>query len=261
MKKLSIIKIGGNIVDNPKVLSAFLADFHQLEGLKLLVHGGGVLATKMAKELGVESRLIDGRRVTDEETLKIVTMVYAGWINKNIVASLQKIGCNAIGLSGVDANCIPSKKRNPVPIDFGFVGDPKPDAINVDFLSQLIENSVTPVFCAITHDGNGSLLNTNADTIAYSLATALSIKYTTSLYYCFEKEGVLRDVSDPNSLIPIMNKQECEAYKTQGIIADGMIPKLDNSFKAIENGVSEVIILHAKNLLNKYGTKLCNIVL
>jgi acetylglutamate kinase len=254
MKKINIIKIGGNIVDNPEALSAFLSDFHQLEGRKLLVHGGGVLATKMAKELGIKNQMIQGRRVTDAETLKIVTMVYAGWINKNIVASLQKIGCNAIGLSGADANCIPSKRRNPVPIDFGFVGDPNPDAINVDFLSQLIENDVIPVFCAITHDENGSLLNTNADTIAYSLATALSKKYATSLYYCFEKEGVLKDVNDPNSLISIMNKQECEAYKAQGIIADGMIPKLDNSFKAIENGVSEVIILHAKNLLKKYGT-------
>jgi acetylglutamate kinase len=256
MNQLSIIKIGGNIVDNPEALHAFLSDFHQLEGRKLLVHGGGVLATKIAKELGIESQMIDGRRVTDTETLKIVTMVYAGWINKNIVASLQKIGCNAIGLSGADANCIPSKKRNPVPIDFGFVGDPNPDAINVDFLSQLIENDITPVFCAITHDENGSLLNTNADTIAYSLATALSKKYDTSLFYCFEKEGVLRDVNDANSLISKMNKQECETYKTQGIIADGMIPKLDNSFKAIEKGVSEVIILHAKNLLKKYGTTL-----
>ncbi|MDR0333516.1 MAG: acetylglutamate kinase [Dysgonamonadaceae bacterium] len=254
MKKLSIIKIGGNIIDNPEALNAFLSDFHQLEGRKLLIHGGGVLATKMAKELGIESQMIQGRRVTDEGTLKIVTMVYAGWINKNIVASLQKIGCNAIGLSGADANCIPSKRRNPVPIDFGFVGDPSPDAINVDFLSQLIENDITPVFCAITHDENGLLLNTNADTIAYSLATALSKKYDTSLYYCFEKEGVLKDINNPNSLISTMNKQECEAYKEQGIIADGMIPKLDNSFKAIENGVSEVIILHAKNLLKKYGT-------
>jgi acetylglutamate kinase len=254
MKKLSIIKIGGNIVDNPEALNAFLSDFHQLEGRKLLIHGGGVLATKMAKELGIESQMIQGRRVTDAETLKIVTMVYAGWINKNIVASLQKIGCNAIGLSGVDANCIPSKRRNPVPIDFGFVGDPNPDAINIDFLSQLIESDIAPVFCAITHDENGLLLNTNADTIAYLLATALSKKYDTSLYYCFEKEGVLKDINNPNSLISTMNKQECEAYKEQGIIADGMIPKLDNSFKAIENGVSEVIILHAKNLLKKYGT-------
>ena len=256
MNKLSIIKIGGNIVDNPEALHAFLADFLQLDGRKVLVHGGGVLATKIAKQLGIESQMIDGRRVTDAETLKIVTMVYAGWINKNIVALLQKIGCNAIGLSGADANCIPSVKRSPVPIDYGFVGDPNPAAINVSFLSQLLENNITPVFGAITHDGNGSLLNTNADTIAYSLATALSKRHKTSLYYCFEKEGVLRDVNDPSSLIPTMNKQECEVYKTQGVIADGMIPKLDNSFKAIENGVSEVIILHAKNLLTKYGTTL-----
>ena len=251
-----IVKIGGNIVDNPSALSDFLADFHRMKGRKLLVHGGGVMASKMAAQLGIETQMIDGRRVTDSETLKIATMVYAGWINKHIVASLQKIGCNAIGLSGADANCIPSKRRNPEPIDFGFVGDPEPEKINSDFLSQLIKSGVTPVFCAITHDRNGSLLNTNADTVAYSLATALSKKYDTKLYYCFEKEGVLKDVDNPESLIPWMNRQEYAAYKQQGIIAGGMIPKLDNSFEAIENGVSEVVILHAKNLLNGKGTSL-----
>lgn len=253
---IAIVKIGGNIVDNPSALADFLADFHRLEGRKLLVHGGGVMATKMAEQLGIETKKVDGRRITDEETLKVVTMVYAGWINKNIVASLQKIGCNAIGLSGADADCIPSVRRNPEPIDFGFVGDPNPDAINVDFISQLIESGVTPVFCAITHDKNGSLLNTNADTVAYSLATALSKNYDTTLYYCFEKEGVLKDVNNPKSLISSINKQEFDALKKQGIIADGMIPKLENSFRAIENGVSEVVILHARNLLKKRGTVL-----
>ena len=176
------------------------------------------------------------------------------WINKNIVASLQKIGCNAIGLSGADANCIPSIRRLPVPIDFGFVGDPNPDKVNSTFISQLIESDITPVFCAITHDENGSLLNTNADTIAYSVATGLSDNYITSLYYCFEKDGVLKDINNPNSLIATMSYDECEIYKKEGIIADGMIPKMDNSFKAISNGVSEVIILHANNLLAKKGT-------
>lgn len=253
---LSVVKIGGNIVDNPDALANFLADFHRLEGRKLLIHGGGVMATKMAEQLGIETKKVEGRRITDEETLKAVTMVYAGWINKNIVASLQKIGCNAIGLSGADANCIPSVRRNPEPIDFGFVGDPNPDAINADFISQLIESEVTPVFCAITHDRSGSLLNTNADTVAYSLATALSKKYHTTLYYCFEKEGVLKDVNDPKSLISSINKVDFEVLKQQGIIADGMIPKLGNSFRAIENGVSEVVILHANNLLTKQGTVL-----
>ncbi len=251
---LSIVKIGGNIVDNQPALESFLNDFNKLEGKKLLVHGGGVMASKMAQQLGIENRMINGRRVTDSETLKIVAMVYAGWINKNITAYLQKIGCNAIGLSGTDANCIPSVRRSPEPIDFGYVGDPNPEKVNSEFISKLIESSITPVFCAITHDENGSLLNTNADTVAYSLATALSKIYNTSLYYCFEKVGVLKDIDNPESLISTMSYDECENYKEQGVIADGMIPKMDNSFKAIDNGVSEVIILHAKNLLTKKGT-------
>lgn len=253
---LSIVKIGGNIVDNPEALESFLNDFHQLEGNKLLVHGGGVMASKMAKQLGIETKMLNGRRITDEETLKLVTMVYAGWGNKNIVALLQKTGCNAIGLSGADANTIPAIRRSPVPIDFGFAGDPDPNKTNTGFISQLIESNITPVFCAITHDGNGSLLNTNADTIAYTVATALSEKYTVTIYYCFEKEGVLRDVNNAESLIPTMTKEEYDTYKQQGIIVDGMIPKLDNSFKAMTNGVSQVIILHAKNLLSGKGTVL-----
>lgn len=253
---LSIIKIGGNIVDNPEALSTFLNDFKQLQGRKLLVHGGGVMASKMAKELGIETKMIDGRRVTDADTLRTVTMVYAGWINKSMVASLQAIGCNAIGLSGADANTIPSVRRSPQPIDFGYVGDPNPDKLNVDFTSLLLDNGTTPVFCAITHDGNGVLLNTNADTIAYTLAAALSQKYDTTLYYCFEKEGLLRDVDNPDSLIKTITKDEAEELKATGVIAGGMMPKIDNSFKAIEKGVSEVVILHAKNLLTKHGTVL-----
>lgn len=255
-EKLSIVKIGGNIVDNPEALTAFLHDFKNLEGHKLLVHGGGVLASKMAKELGIETKMIDGRRVTDADTLRTVTMVYAGWINKSIVVSLQSMGCNAIGLSGVDANIIPSVKRSPIPIDFGFVGDPNPDKLNKEFVSILIESGATPVFCAITHDEKGSLLNTNADTIAYTLAAAMSQKYDTTLYYCFEKEGVLRDVDNPDSIIKTITKDEAESLKTDGVIVGGMIPKIDNSFKAIEKGVSEVVILHAKNLLTKHGTVL-----
>ena len=255
-KALSIVKIGGNIVDNPEALDGFLCDFHRLEGRKLLVHGGGVMASKLSAQLGIETKMIEGRRVTDEETLKLVTMVYAGWINKQIVALLQKIGCNAIGLSGADANCIPSKRRNPEPIDYGFVGDPITEKMNGKFISMLIENEAVPVFCAITHDENGSLLNTNADTIAYSLAAALSKYYRTTLFYCFEKEGVLRDINDEDSLISSITFGEYIDLKSQGVIAGGMIPKIDNSFKAIQNGVSEVVILHAKNLLNGKGTKL-----
>lgn len=253
---LSIVKIGGNIVDNPESLEAFLNDFHQMKGNKILVHGGGVMASKMAAPLGIETKMINGRRVTDEETLKLVTMVYAGWINKSMVASLQKIGCNAIGLSGADANVIPSVRRSPVPVDFGYVGDPDPALTNIEFIKGLIEAGVTPVFCAITHDGKGSLLNTNADTIAYTIAAACSASFNTKLYYCFEKEGVLRDVNDPDSVILEMNRIDYDGYIQQGVIADGMIPKLDNSFKAIDHGVSEVIILHAKNLLQGKGTVL-----
>ena len=257
-ESLSIVKIGGNIVDNPEALELFLTDFHRLEGRKLLVHGGGVMASKMATQLGIETTMVQGRRITDAETLKLVTMVYAGWINKNMVASLQKIGCNAIGLSGADGNSIPAQRRSPIPVDYGYVGDPDPEKTNVEFIFQLIELGITPVFCAITHDGKGQLLNTNADTVAYSVSTALSKRYVTSLYYCFEKEGVLRDLNDPESLVPSMNHEESEIYKQQGVIANGMIPKLDNSFRAIEKGVKEVIILHAKNLLSKRGTILVN---
>jgi acetylglutamate kinase len=255
-KRLSIIKIGGNIVDNPDALDKFLSDFNRLSGLKVLIHGGGVIATKMADQLGIETRKVQGRRITDSRTLNLVTMVYAGLINKNIVALLQKIGCNAIGLSGADANCIPSVRRSPEPIDFGFVGDPDPMNVNSGFIANLLENNVIPVFCAITHDGKGSLLNTNADTIAYSVATALSEKFKTILYYCFEKEGVLMDINDPESLIDKINLDNFNDLIQQGVIADGMIPKLQNSFNAISQGVSEVIILHAKNLLSGKGTVL-----
>ena len=255
-KEIKVVKIGGNIVDNSEALASFLTDFQKLEGKKILVHGGGVMASKMAIDLGIQTTMIQGRRVTDYETLKLVTMVYAGWINKHIVALLQKNGCNAIGLSGVDANVIPAKRRSPKPIDYGFVGDPSPEKVNTDFIFSLLDKDIVPVFCAITHDEKGSLLNTNADTIAYTLAVALSSTSKTKLYYCFEKEGVLRNVDDPNSLILSMTKSQCDAFQKDDIIAGGMIPKLYNSFNAIDEGVSEVLILHARNLLNERGTKL-----
>lgn len=255
-EQLSIVKIGGNIIDNPDALQQFLADFHQLPGKKILIHGGGVMASKIAQQLGIETQMVDGRRITDADTLKTVTMVYAGWINKNIVASLQHNGCNAIGLSGADANVIPSTRRSPIPIDFGYVGDPNSDQVNSTFISQLIDSSVTPIFCAITHDGKGTLLNTNADTIANTVAAAMAPKYNTMLYYCFEMEGVLRDINKPDSIISTLTQNEAEACKAKGIITGGMIPKIDNAFQAIQQGVNEVLILHAKNLLNKKGTLL-----
>ncbi len=256
--KLSVIKIGGNIIDNPDALEVFLNDFNSFEGLKILVHGGGAIASKISEQLGIEIKKVQGRRITDAKTLKLVTMVYAGLINNNIVALLQKKGCNSIGLTGADANSIQSVRRSPLPIDFGFVGDPDPKKVNKDFITNLLENNITPVFCAITHDGEGSLLNTNADTIAYTLASALSEFFKTTLYYCFEKEGVLLDLNDPESLIKTIDQNEFDKLKEKGDIADGMNPKLENSFNAISQGVSKVIILHAKNLLTGKGTILIN---
>ena len=254
--EIKVVKIGGNIVDNPEALASFVTDFQKLEGKKILVHGGGVMASKMAMDLGVKTTMIEGRRVTDAETLKLVTMVYAGWINKSIVALLQKNGCNAIGLSGADANSIPATKRSTHPVDFGFVGDTTPSKVNTTFINDLLEKDIVPVFCAITHDENGSLLNTNADTIAYTLSVALSETSKTTLYYCFEKEGVLKNVDDPTSFFLSLTRAEYENYKSQKIIAGGMIPKLYNSFNAIDEGVSEVLIMHAKNILTRKGTRL-----
>ena len=254
--EIKVVKIGGNIVDNPEALASFVTDFQKLEGKKVLVHGGGVMASKMAMDLGVKTTMIEGRRVTDAETLKLVTMVYAGWINKSIVALLQKNGCNAIGLSGADANSIPATKRSIHPVDFGFVGDTTPSKVNTTFINDLLEKDIVPVFCAITHDENGLLLNTNADTIAYTLSVALSETSKTTLYYCFEKEGVLKNVDDPTSFFLSLTRAEYENYKSQKIITGGMIPKLYNSFNAIDEGVSEVLIMHAKNILTRKGTRL-----
>lgn len=253
----TVVKIGGNIVDNPVLLRRFANDFAQLPGRKVLVHGGGVMASSMQKSLGMAPQMIQGRRVTDEDTLRIVTMVYAGWCNKNITALLQAAGCNAMGLSGADANAIRASKRKPVDIDgqmidYGYVGDVKPESVNAPLLRTLMDNGIVPVLCAINHDGQGNLLNTNADTIASSVAIALG--EDPDLIYCFEKDGVLRDKEDDSSIIPHINPSEFDSLKKQGIIADGMIPKLENAFNAISKGVSKVMIKHALNLLNDKGT-------
>ena len=255
-ENLTIVKVGGKIVEEEASLQKLLEEFTAVEGLKVLIHGGGRTATALAAKMGIETRMVDGRRITDEDMLRVVTMVYAGWINKSIVAALQHNGCNAIGLSGADANVIPSTRRSPIPIDFGYVGGPLPDKVNNTFISQLIDSGITPVFCAITHDGKGTLLNTNADTIANTVATAMSAQYTTTLYYCFEMDGVLSDINNPNSIIPTLTQSEAEACKADGTIAGGMITKIDNAFNAINQGVEEVLILHAKNLLQKKGTLL-----
>jgi acetylglutamate kinase len=267
MNRLTVIKIGGNVIDNAGSLAAFLRDFAALEGLKILVHGGGKIATKLAADLGIKAELVEGRRVTDAESLRVVTMVYAGLINKDIVARLQPMGCNAIGLSGADAKLITANKR-PLKahpsgqgmIDYGFVGDLDDDSVNRDQMTKLLEAGFSPVFSAITHDGQGHLLNTNADTIASVIAVAMAKKYQVSLVYCFEKKGVLTDIYDENSVVREMNPGTYNRLKEGGIIYEGMIPKMDNAFQAIEAGVKEVYIGRSDDLacLNEqtFGTRL-----
>ncbi|MDR3133520.1 MAG: acetylglutamate kinase [Prevotellaceae bacterium] len=255
MKALTVVKIGGNIIDRPAALRTFLLDFAALESPKILVHGGGVLATELLEKTGVPVRMHEGRRITDEETLKICTMVYAGWINKTVVAQLQQAGCNAIGLSGADADSVPATKRPPAPVDFGFVGDVAASRINVPALSLLLDNGLCPVFCAITHDAQGGLLNTNADTMASAIAAALSKTYYSKLLFCFEKGGVLARPDDEHSVIPEMDAAYFEQLKQQQIISKGMLPKLDNAFAALRNGVAEVYIKHARHLRSDTGTR------
>ncbi|MBL1409788.1 acetylglutamate kinase [Sphingobacterium faecale] len=257
---LNIIKIGGNVIDDDIQLEAFLEKFAAIPGKKILVHGGGKIATRLGSRLGIEAKLVEGRRVTDKEMLDVVTMVYAGLTNKRIVASLQKYQCDAIGLSGADGNVIKSIKRPVKDIDYGYVGDILVDSVNVPAIKKFLEAGFTPVFSAITHNGNGQLLNTNADTIASALSTSLSGLYDVSLIYCFEKNGVLSDVLDDNSVIETIAIEQFENYKAKGIISEGMIPKLQNAFEAINKGVKSVYIGNATNLhlfqQQKFGTRL-----
>ena len=287
---IKVIKIGGNVVDNPELLSEFVKDFAAMPGMKVLIHGGGVMASQMQKSMGMTPIMVEGRRVTDEATLKVVTMVYAGWCNKNITALLQGAGCNAIGLCGADGNVIHADKRPPVKVDledgcqmvdYGYVGDVKADSVDAGFIYSLLERGIVPVFNAINHDGQGNLLNTNADTIASCVAMALAaykyrsrrdvcsacedcihcsddgrLTHEVELIYCFEKDGVLYDKDDDASVIAEIDRDKFSQLKAEGRVADGMIPKLTNSFKAIDSGVARVIIKHARNLLNDKGTTL-----
>jgi acetylglutamate kinase len=246
MNKLFIIKIGGNIIDDEEKLSIFLKAFSAIKEKKILVHGGGKLATKIAEQMNIPQQVIDGRRITDAATLKIVTMVYAGYINKNIVAKLQASHCNAIGLCGADADTILAHKRKHPVMDYGFAGDV--DAINTDFIKTLVEKNITPVFAPITHDQQGQLLNTNADTIAQELAKGLSNMYEVTLIYSFEKSGVLLDTSNDNTVIRVINPASYKKLKAEEKIFSGMIPKLDNAFLALDGGVKKVIIGKAENL-------------
>jgi acetylglutamate kinase len=245
-KPLSIIKIGGNIIDNATELADFLSDFSKIEGNKILVHGGGKSANKMAKSIGLVPQMIDGRRITDQPMLDVVVMIYAGEINKNIVAQLQANDTNAMGFSGADGNLIQSTKRNHPTIDYGFVGDV--NEVNTNLLQTLINSGIIPVFCAITHDKQGQLLNTNADTIASELAIAASEIFEVTLNYCFEKPGVLTDVDDDNSVIQQINTGLYTKLKTEGAIHSGMIPKLDNCFNSLSKGVQKIRIGHHRML-------------
>lgn len=239
-QKLTVVKVGGNVINNVAVLDQFLSEFAKVQGPKILVHGGGKRATQLAADLGVEAKMIQGRRVTDTATLEIVTMVYAGLLNKNITASLQKYGCNALGLSGADANAIQAHKRIVKEIDYGFAGDV--DAVNAASIATFLKGDMTPVFCAITHDTKGQLLNTNADTIAASVAAGMSELYEVSLLYTFEKNGVLRSIEDEDSVIENIQTDSYSSLKAAGVIADGMLPKLENCFDALQKGVAEVLI-------------------
>jgi acetylglutamate kinase len=261
MQKLYIIKIGGNVIDEETKLQQFLKNFSSVKENKILVHGGGKVATDISKGLGIEAKMVEGRRITDEETLKIVTMVYGGLINKKIVAALQSNGTNAIGLTGADANIILAKKR-PVKdgIDYGFVGDV--GQVHDQTLINLLSHGLTPVIAPLTHDGKGSILNTNADTMASAVAVGLSGNFIVHLIYCFELKGVLEDVNNKDSVIADISIEKYKELKEKGIIAKGMIPKMDNSFEAIKNGVGSVIICHADDLVEivnngeKKGTRL-----
>ena len=256
MNKLTIIKVGGKIVEEDDELNRLLADFSLIEGNKILVHGGGRLATKIATQLGIESRMIDGRRITDAETLKVVSMVYAGWVNKMIVARCQSLGINAIGLTGADMNVIRSVKRPVQEIDYGFVGDV--EEVDARQLGMLLLQDIVPILSPLTHDKQGHLLNTNADTIAAETAKALAQLFDVTLVYCFEKSGVLRDESDDESLIPEIDHALFLQYREQGVIQGGMIPKLDNAFRAINAGVKQVVITKASAILENKGTLIQN---
>ena len=260
MDKLYIIKIGGHIIDDESALSAFLEEFASIGEKKILVHGGGKLATQMAEKLGVPQQVVEGRRITDAATLEIATMVYAGRINKNIVARLQANGCRSLGLTGADGNAIRSRKREHPTIDYGYVGDV--DEVNSTFITQLLGLGLCPVFAPLTHDNKGQLLNTNADTIARELAFSLSKTFETTLVFLFEKAGVLTDVNDENTLIPELTRTIYQDLRSQNRIFAGMIPKLDNAFDAVQNGVSRVVIGKASELRGllegKKGTTIRN---
>ncbi|WP_370898164.1 acetylglutamate kinase [Chryseobacterium gossypii] len=248
--KIYIVKIGGALIDDEVLLDRFLEQFSGIRERKILIHGGGKLATTLADKLGIEQKMINGRRITDKDTLDIVTMVYAGSINKNIVARLQQKDCNAIGLSGADGNIIRAGKRKHPDIDFGFVGDIDRKDVNVELISALTGLGLVPVFSAITHDKKGNLLNTNADTIASVIAQALAGFYDVELLYCFDKAGVLQDVNDPGSVLKAVSETGFIALKKEGKLHKGILPKLENALEAVKNNVNKVFLIKETQLKN-----------
>ncbi len=255
MEKSFVIKVGGNILDDARAQRSFLEKFAAITEKKILIHGGGKIATTIGKQLGIEPNYINGRRITDEATINLVTMVYGGLINKKLVAALQSLNCNAIGLTGADANIIPASKRPVTDIDYGFVGDIKNEEVGLSSLQVLLVNNMVPVVAALTHDGNGQLLNTNADTIASALAVALSAQYDVRLIYCFEKKGVLENIANDDSVIHQINKEKYSQLVEEKKLADGILPKLGNAFAAIDKGVKEVLIGHANDLVENTTDK------
>lgn len=253
MEKLTLIKVGGKIVEEPDTLQQLLRDFSSIEGHKVLVHGGGRSATRIASQLGIESQMVNGRRITDAEMLKVVTMVYGGLVNKNIVAGLQALQVNALGLTGADMNIMRSDKRPVKDVDYGFVGDVK--EVNADVLASLIQQGIVPVLAPLTHDKQGHMLNTNADTIAGEAAKALAKYFDVTLMFCFEKKGVLLNENDDESVIPEIDRASFQKYVAEGVIQGGMIPKLENAFQAIDAGVKEVIITQASEIHKHTGTR------
>ena len=252
--KLTVIKVGGAVVEDAQQLQLLLKDFAAIEGPKVLVHGGGRRATKVAERLGIETKMVNGRRITDKGMLEVVTMVYGGLVNKNVVAGLQALGVNAIGLTGADGNVLKAHKRPVVDVDYGFVGDV--DKGNLDTLSILLHAGITPVMAPLTHDGEGNLLNTNADTIAAETAKTLARTYDVTLIYAFEKPGVLSNPDDDNSVIPLITRKSYEQLKADGTVSGGMLPKIDNAYNAIKSGVKEVIITKANAIDGEHGTKI-----
>lgn len=248
MNQLVVVKIGGNIIDDAVQLCSFLKSFAAIEGYKILVHGGGKLATDMGNRLNIESQYVNGRRVTDLQTLELVTMVYGGSINKNIVAQLQSMHSNAIGLTGADGNIITATRRAVKEVDYGYVGDVKEAGVNASAIQRLLGAGFIPVLAPLTHDSTGQMLNTNADTIAQEVAKAMSKLVPVQLVYCFDKKGVLADAMDETSVISSIDSNSFEQLKADKIISDGMIPKLDNAFAALANGVNNVILGHAEDM-------------